>query len=88
MASDFTGTGAPDSSTDLSYTCAGSAAGTGCSGSIAASESAGTDVRTFGADAHSADAGDSASVNWTLLNKPTHKTGSYTATVTLTISAT
>jgi hypothetical protein len=43
---------------------------------------------TFGADAHSADTGDAGSTDWSLLDKPSVKTGSYDSTATYTISAT
>jgi hypothetical protein len=46
-------------------------------------------VATFGADAHTATfpGGDTATTTWTLTNDPKYKTGSYSATVTFTISA-
>jgi hypothetical protein len=44
-------------------------------------------VVTFGADAKSAMAGNSGSVDWTLTNDPQYSTGTFTATVTFTISA-
>jgi len=72
---------------DLSYTCTVAASGTGCSSSTVASTSAGTNVASFGQDAHSSDAGDSGSVSWTLLDKTAVKTGNYTSTATFTISA-
>jgi hypothetical protein len=73
---------------DLSYTCAGVSSGTPCSGSTAASSSSTTSVGTFGADAHSADAGDAGSVTWTLVDRTDTKTGTYSSTATFTISAT
>jgi hypothetical protein len=42
----------------------------------------------FGADAHSADAGDSGTTVWTLADMPSIKTGAYSSTATYTISAT
>jgi hypothetical protein len=45
-------------------------------------------VGTFGAAAHSAVAGNSGSVAWTLTDDPAYGTGTYAATVTFTISAT
>jgi hypothetical protein len=45
-------------------------------------------VATFGAGSSSANAGNSASTTWSLTNDPLYKTGSYSATVTYTISAT
>jgi hypothetical protein len=82
----FSGSGAPATS-DLTYTCSGSGSGTACSGSQTASESSAMPVRTFGADAHSANGGDSASVSWSLDNKTTFKTGDYQTIITFTISA-
>jgi hypothetical protein len=55
---------------------------------VDASTAASTGVATFGADAHSAKAGNSGSTAWTLSNDPLYKTGSYQAVVTYTISAT
>ena len=72
---------------DLAYTCT-AASGTACGSSTAASTTSGTSVVTFGADAHSADAGDAGSTAWALADKPSVKTGSYTSTATYTISAT
>jgi hypothetical protein len=45
-------------------------------------------VLTLATDKHSTSPGDSGAVNWTLVNDPKYKTGSYTSTVTFTISAT
>jgi hypothetical protein len=81
----FTGTGAP-AVADLAYTCT-AASGTPCASSTAASTTA-TSVATFGADAHSADAGDAGTAAWTLVDRPQVKTGSYSSTATFTISAT
>lgn len=53
-----------------------------------ASTSAGTNVASFGAGAHSTKSGNSGSVDWTLTNDPVYSTGAYSATVTWTISAT
>jgi hypothetical protein len=44
-------------------------------------------VVTFGAAARSSAAGDTGSVSWSLTNDPKYATGTYTATVTFTISA-
>ena len=80
--------GTPPTGTDaLTYNCTVSSPGTACSGSQTSSASATTSVGTFGADAHSTFAGNSASVAWTLTNDPLYKVGTYTATVTFTISA-
>jgi hypothetical protein len=82
----------PSPGDTLSYTCAASPPGnsgtaTPCSGSVTASTSSQTSVVTFGADARSLKAGNSASVTWTLTNDPIYKVGSYNATVTFYISA-
>ena len=80
--------GSPPTGTDtLAYTCTVSAPGTACAGSQTSSTAASTSVGTWGTDAHSIFAGDAASVAWTLTNDPLYKTGSYSATVTFTISA-
>ena len=71
----------------LTYTCT-LASGTACTGSVSASTAAATSVGTFGANAHSIDAGDAGSTAWSLANLPHYRTGTYTATVTFTISAT
>jgi hypothetical protein len=73
---------------DLAYTCTAPSSGTACSSSTAASSSTGTSVIGFGADAHSADAGDSGTAAWTLTDRTNTKTGAYSSTATFTISAT
>ena len=78
----------PTGGDTLSYTCTVSAPGTACSGPVTSSTSASTSVATFGAGASSALAGNAASVAWDLKNDPLYKTGSYSATVTFTVSAT
>ena len=78
----------PTASDHLQYTCTVASPGTACSSTVTASTSALTSVGTFGADAHSAAAGNAGSVAWTLTNDPNYKVGSYTAVVTFTISAT
>lgn len=93
VTSDFSAAGGPSVTTPpsagdaLTYTCTVAAPGTGCSGSITASTSAATNVATFGAGASSSNAGNAASTTWSLTNDPVYKTGSYSATVTYTISA-
>jgi hypothetical protein len=82
----FTGTGGPAIS-DLSYTCSAASSGTACSTGTP-SISAQTSVVTFGTDAHSADTGDAGSAVWTLADRTTVKTGTYSTTATFTISAT
>lgn len=93
VTTDFAGSGGPSVATPpsagdaLSYTCTVAAPGTACSGSLNGSTTATSSVATFGVGAHSAKAGNAASVAWTLTNDPVYKTGAYTATVTFTISA-
>jgi hypothetical protein len=70
---------------DLTYTCT-AAVGTACSGTVTATNPAAT-VIDFGADAHSADAGSSGSISWSLVDRTTVKTGDYSSTATFTISA-
>ena len=94
VTSDFSPTGGPSVASPptagdlLQYTCTVASPGTACSGAQTASTGSDTSVGTFGADSRSAAAGNSGSVAWTLTNDPVYKTGTYTATVTFTISAT
>jgi hypothetical protein len=81
------GTGGP-AVADLAYTCTALTSGTPCSSSTAASTSVASSVVSFGADAHSADAGDSGTAAWTLVDRTGIKTGSYSSTATFTVSAT
>jgi hypothetical protein len=93
VSADFTpaggpSVGTPPTGTDaLTYNCTVSSPGTACTGPLTASTSSTTNVGTFGANAHSTFAGNSASVGWNLTNDPQYKVGTYTATVTFTISA-
>ncbi len=73
---------------DLSHVASTSGVGTANGSATTASESAATTLLTFGADAHSSDTDDSATISWTLVDRPAYVTGSYTTVVTLTISAT
>jgi hypothetical protein len=78
----------PTAGDALKYTCGGASPATPCTGAQTASTSASTPVVTFGADAHTTSAsGSTATAAWTLTNDPMYKTGTYTATVTFTISA-
>ena len=79
----------PNAGDKLAYTCTLSGVGTACTGSVTSSTTAATNVATFGADAHTVTfpGGDTATTVWTLTNDPKYKTGSYSATVTFTISA-
>jgi hypothetical protein len=81
------GTGGPAVS-DLAYTCTSPTSGTACGSSTAASTSVASSVVSFGADAHSADTGDSGTAVWTLADRTGIKTGTYSSTATFTISAT
>jgi len=82
----------PTAGDALKYTSSGSNPGNNGTATfysaLTASTSAQTNVATFGADNRSLIGGNSASVAWTLTNDPKYKTGSYSATVTFTISAT
>jgi hypothetical protein len=78
----------PTAGDTLSYSCTVSSPGTPCSGTQVASTSSSTPVATFGANARSDRAGNSGSVAWTLTNDPAYETGSYSAVVTFTVSAT
>ena len=80
--------GAPPTSGDaLTYTCTVASPGTACSTAQTASTTATTNVATFGTNVHTGPSGSTASVNWTLTNDPSYKTGTYNSTVTFTISA-
>ena len=90
VTTDFAPAGGPSaaSATDpLTYGCTVALPGTACTGPVTASTTSSTSVATFGAAAHSAKAGNSASVAWALVDDPVYKTNTYTATVTFTISA-
>jgi hypothetical protein len=94
VTSDFSPANGPSVATPpttgdaLKYTCTAAAPATACTGSQTALTTGTTPVVTFGADAHSAaTAGSTATTSWTLTNDPVYKTGSYSATVTYTISA-
>ena len=78
----------PTTGDALTYTCSITSPGTACTGSQTASTGSDTGVSTFGSDAKSTSAGNTGSVGWNLTNDPQYSTGSYTATVTFTISAT
>jgi hypothetical protein len=73
---------------DLTYGCTVESPATGCGASgQTVSTSSGTNVASFGADAHSTDAGDAGSLTWTLVDRTSVKTGTYTSTATFTVSA-
>lgn len=93
VTSDFApATGPVAAGSNLKYTCTASNPGnsgtaTPCAGPVTASTTAQTLVTSFGPNATSSNGGNSASVQWTLKNDPSFKAGSYSATVTFTISA-
>ena len=77
---------------DLKYTCSGASLGTACSGTQTMKTSASTNVLTVGAGqcVGTGCAGpdpSSVTVNLDLVNSPTFQTGSYSATLTFSISA-
>jgi len=78
----------PTAGDALTYSCTVSSPGTPCSGTQTASTTSNTPVGSFGANARSAREGNSGSVAWTLTNDPLYETGSYSAVVTFTVSAT
>lgn len=95
VSTDFAGTGGPSvgtpptSSDALTYTPTVSNPGTAAAaGQTASTSSTLTPLASFGGNAHSIYAGNSASVAWSLTNDPLYAVGSYTATITYTISAT
>jgi len=82
---DFSQAGGP-SVTGLTYGCGMGATGTACSGTTnAVSISSSLPVATFAAGAHAT--GQSGSVTWALTDNPSWSVGTYTTTVTYTISA-
>lgn len=93
VTSDFSPTGGPSVTSPLSpedkltYTCSVAQPATGCSGTQVAG-TATTSVATFGGNAHSGANGNTGTLNWVLANDPQYATGSYSATITITISAT
>jgi len=79
---------APPTNTDtLKYSCSVPSPATACTGPVQASTTATTSVASFGTAAHSPKAGVASSVSWVLSNDPLYPTGTYTATITYTISA-
>lgn len=92
VTSDFSPAGGPSVATPvtasdtLKYTATVAAPGTAAAEQTISTAST-TSVASFGADAHSVKAGNSGSTAWVLSNDPLYQTGSYTATVTYTISA-
>jgi hypothetical protein len=82
----FSGSGGPVIA-DLLYTCTAATLGVTACSSTTPTGGLGTPVATFGTDAHSADAGDAGTTAWTLPDKTTLKTGTFTSVATYTISA-
>jgi hypothetical protein len=93
---DFSPSGGPTvPSGGLSYSCSAATLGTSCSGSPVVSLTGQTNVATIppaactgGGGACSADDPNSVKLDFLLQNDPGYRTGSYSATVTFTISAT
>ncbi len=89
VTNDFNAGGPLAASGNLTYTCTatGPATAGGCGTAAAtASTTATTPVFTFGADAH-ANALNTSTVTWSVPDNPSYQTGTYTATVTWTITA-
>ncbi len=92
VTTDFLPTGGPSVATPpsvgdtLTYISTVSAGATAVNGT--ASTTAQTNVATMAASSNSTTTTDAGSVAWTLVNDPKYKAGSYSATVTFTISAT
>jgi hypothetical protein len=92
VSSDFGPAGGPSvvtpltSGDALSYVATATSPASAATGAQTAATTA-TSVATFGAGAHSAKAGNGGSTAWTLTNDPAYATGSYSATLTWTISA-
>jgi len=95
VTSDFTPAGGPSAASGtLTYVCSGANLGTACAGSQTASTTVQTPVLTVPAAACTGGAGvcsgqdpNSMSITFTLADSPAYPTGSYSASVTFTISA-
>jgi len=93
---DFTPAGGPSAASGvLTYTCGAANLGTPCSGTQTASTTAQTPLLTVPASACTGGGGscsgqdpNSVNLTFTLTDNPAYATGSYSATVTFTISAT
>ena len=96
VASDFSPSGGPAAASGaLTYVCSGANLGTACSGTQTASTTTSTPVLTVPASACTGGGGscssqspNSVNLNFTLVDSPVYPTGTYTANVTFTISAT
>jgi hypothetical protein len=99
--SDFTPAGGPSIASPpstgdaLQYTCSGATLGTACSGTQKVSTTTSTNVVTLapsectgGGGSCSSSSPNTVTLNFTLTDDPEYKTGSYSATLTFTISAT
>jgi hypothetical protein len=87
-------TSPPSTGDALQYTCSGATLGTGCSGTQTVSTTTSTNVVTLSASECTGGGGSCSSaspntvtLNFTLTDDPVYKTGSYSATLTYTISA-
>ncbi|HEY3444545.1 MAG TPA: hypothetical protein VGK29_27590 [Paludibaculum sp.] len=85
QVNEFTGNG-PKVAADLSYSSTTGGLGTAVTNQAASTT--GANVISFGPNARSAKAGNDAAVNWRLGDDPQFETGSYSSTVTFTVSAT
>ena len=94
-SADFSPAGGPSvSSNKFKYTCSGATLGTACSGTQTVSLSSATNFLTIplsactgGGSPCSTANPNSVSAGFSLANDPGYKTGSYTATITFTISS-
>ena len=92
---DFSPAGGPSIATgQLTYNCSAATLGSACSGTQTASTASQTSVVTLGAGLCTGGGGSCSSVDpntvqstFTLSNNPAYKTGTYSATITFTISA-
>ena len=92
---DFSPAGGPSvTGGQLTYTCSAATLGVACSGTHTASTASQTSVVTLGASLCTGGGGSCSSANpntvqntFTLSNNPAYKTGTYSATLTFTISA-
>jgi hypothetical protein len=92
---DFSPAGGPSvAAGQLTYTCGAATLGTACSGTQTASTTSQTNIATIGSDACTGGGGSCSTANpntvqttLALANNPAYKTGTYSATLTFTISA-
>jgi hypothetical protein len=96
VTNDFSPTGGPTAASGaLTYVCGGANLGTACSGTQTASTTTSTPVLTVPASACTGGGGACSSQNpnsmnltFTLTDNPVYPTGTYSANITFTISAT